>query len=80
MLHSKLTSSIISSKERQVLDYADVLTTDSKAVQLEYKEKLGKDFEYIPAPLDPNRFTNIPAMKKNHKQVVYLGQIVLKRE
>ena len=74
MLHSKLTSSIISSKERQVLDYADVLTTDSKAVQLEYKEKLGKDFEYIPAPLDPNRFTNIPAMKKNHKQVVYLGR------
>ena len=74
MLHSKLTSSIISSKERQVLDYADVLTTDSKAVQLEYKEKLGKDFQYIPAPLDPNRFTNIPAMKKNHKQVVYLGR------
>ena len=74
MLHSKLTSSIISSKERQVLDYADILTTDSKAVQLEYKEKLGKDFEYIPAPLDPNRFTNIPDMKKNHKQVVYLGR------
>ena len=74
MLHSKLTSSIISSKERQVLDYADVLTTDSKAVQLEYKEKLGKDFEYIPAPLDPKRFTDIPDMKKNHKQVVYLGR------
>ena len=74
MLHSKLTSSIISSKERQVLDYADVLTTDSKAVQLEYKEKLGKDFEYIPAPLDPKRFTDIPDTKKNHKQVVYLGR------
>ena len=74
MLHSKLTSNIISSKERQVLDYADVLTTDSKTVQLEYKEKLGKDFEYIPAPLDPKRFIDIPDVKKSNKQVVYLGR------
>ena len=60
MLHSKLTSNIVTSKENQVLDYADVLTTDSKTVQLEYKKKLGKNFEYIPAPLDPKRFVDIP--------------------
>ena len=74
LLHSKLTGSIIGSKESEVLDWADVLTTDSKSVQLEYKKKLGKDFEYIPAPLDPKRFTNIPDVKKNQKQVVYLGR------
>ena len=74
MLHSKLTSNIVTSKENQVLDYADVLTTDSKTVQLEYKKKLGKNFEYIPAPLDPKRFVDIPDMKKNLKQVVYLGR------
>ena len=74
MLHSKLTGSIIGSKESEVLDWADVLTTDSKSVQLEYKKKLGKDFEYIPAPLDPKRFTNIPDVKKIQKQVVYLGR------
>ena len=74
MLHSKLTGSIIGSKESEVLDWADVLTTDSKSVQLEYKKKLGKDFEYIPAPLDPKRFTDIPDVKKNQKQVVYLGR------
>ena len=74
MLHSKLTGSIIGSKESEVLDWADVLTTDSKSVQLEQKKKLGKDFEYIPAPLDPKRFTNIPDVKKNQKQVVYLGR------
>ena len=74
MLHSKLTGSIIGSKESEVLDWADILTTDSKSVQLEYKKKLGKDFEYIPAPLDPKRFTNIPDVKKNQKQVVYLGR------
>ena len=74
MLHSKLTGSIIGSKESEVLGWADVLTTDSKSVQLEYKKKLGKDFEYIPAPLDPKRFTNIPDVKKNQKQVVYLGR------
>jgi len=74
MLHSKLTGRIVGSKESEVLDWADVLTTDSKSVQLEYKKKLGKDFEYIPAPLDPKRFTNIPDVKKNQKQVVYLGR------
>jgi len=74
MLHSKLTGSIVNAKESQVLDWADVLTTDSKTVQLEYKKKLGKDFEYIPAPLDPKRFTNIPDVKKNQKQVIYLGR------
>ena len=74
MLHSKLTGSIIGSKESEVLDWADVLTTDSKSVQLEYKKKLGKNFEYIPAPLDPKRFTDIPDVKKIQKQVVYLGR------
>ena len=74
MLHSKLTGSLIGSKESEVLDWADVLTTDSKSVQLEYKKKLGKDFEYIPAPLDPKRFTDIPDVKKIQKQVVYLGR------
>ena len=73
MVHP-LTGSIVGSKESEVLDWADVLTTDSKSVQLEYKKKLGKDFEYIPAPLDPKRFTNIPDVKKNQKQVVYLGR------
>jgi len=74
MLHSKLTGSIVTSKESQVLDWADVLTTDSKYVQLEYKKKLGKDFEYIPAPLDPKRFINISDVKKIEKQVVYVGR------
>jgi len=74
MLHSKLTGNLVTSKESQVLDWADVLTTDSKYVQLEYKKKLGKDFEYIPAPLDPKRFTNIPDVQKNQKQIVFVGR------
>ena len=74
MLHSKLTGSVVASKESQVLDWADVLTTDSKYVQLEYKKKLGKDFQYIPAPLDPKRFIDIPDIKKIEKQVVYVGR------
>ena len=74
MLHSKLAGSIVTSKEDQVLDWADVLTTDSKYVQTEYKKKLGKDFEYIPAPLDPKKFADIPDVKKNQKQVVYVGR------
>lgn len=74
MLHSKLIGHVVDSKEAQVLDWADILTTDSKFVQLEYKNKLGKDFEFIPAALDPKRFTNISLVTKNQKQVVFVGR------
>ena len=74
MLHSKLTSSIISSKERQVLDYADVLTTDSKAVSKAYKKKLGVDFEFLFSPLDITKFNDLPDVSKKEKQVIYIGR------
>jgi len=74
MLHSKITSGIVSSQESQILDWADVLTTDSKAVQSEYKKKLGKDFEYLPAPLDKTKFEKIPNVERNPKQIVYVGR------
>ena len=72
MLHSKLTSNIVNSKESQVLDWADVLTTDSKFVQSEYT-KLGKNFEYIPAPLDSKKFQDIPMVEKKN-QIVFVGR------
>ena len=74
MLHSKITSGIVSSQESQILDWADVLTTDSKAVQSEYKKKLGKDFEYLPAPLDKTKFEKIPNVERNPKQIAYVGR------
>ena len=74
MLHSKITSRIVGSKENQILDWADVLTTDSKAVQSEYKKKLGKDFEYLPAPLDKTKFEKIPNVERNPKQIAYVGR------
>ena len=74
MLHSKITSGIVSNQESQILDWADVLTTDSKAVQSEYKEKLGKDFEYLPAPLDQSKFEKIPNVERNPKQIAYVGR------
>ena len=74
MLHSKIASSLVNFGENRVLDWADTLTTDSKAVQLAYKEKLGKTFEYLPAPLDPDKFKEIPEVKKADNQIVYVGR------
>ena len=74
MLHSKVVSSLVNFGENRVLDWADTLTTDSKAVQLAYKEKLGKTFEYLPAPLDPDKFKEIPEVKKADNQIVYVGR------
>ena len=74
MLHSKITSGIVSSQESQILDWADVLTTDSKSVQSEYKKKTGKYFEYLPAPLDKTKFEKIPNVERNPKQIAYVGR------
>jgi len=73
MLHSKITSSIINSRESQVLDWADKLTTDSKFVQSEYA-KLGKSFEYIPAPLDSQKFQDIYTTTEKKNQIVFVGR------
>ena len=54
------------------MDWADVLTTDSKFVQSEYT-KLGKKFEYIPAPLDSKKFQDIPMVEKKN-QIVFVGR------
>ena len=73
MLHSKITSSIINSRESQVLDWADKLTTDSKFVQSEYA-KLGKSFEYFPAPLDSQKFQDIYTSTEKKNQIVFVGR------
>lgn len=73
-LHSTATSSMVSSAESKVLKFADVLTTDSKSVQKIYKEKLGLDFVYLPAPLDTKKCKEIPDVKKIENQIVYVGR------
>lgn len=73
-LHSSVTSSMVNSAESKVLRLADVLTTDSKTVQRFYKAKLDLDFEYLPAPLDTEKFNEIPTMSKIENQVAYVGR------
>lgn len=73
-LHSNVTSSIVSATEQKILKLADVLTTDSKLVQKTYKEKLDLDFVYLPAPLDTEKFMEIPEVTKVGNQVAYVGR------
>ena len=64
-LHSKSVSSVAKIAESQVLKWPDKLTTDSKATQKLYKEKFNLNFEYLPSPLDVQKFSNISDVKKN---------------
>ena len=73
-LHSKSVSSIASSAESKALTWPDKLTTDSKATQKFYKEKLNIDFEYLPSPLDTKMFEKIPNVEKTPNQVAYVGR------
>ena len=73
-LHSKSVSSIAKSAESQVLQWPDKLTTDSKATQKLYKEKFEIDFEYLPSPLDVEKFSEIGHAEKIPNQVAYIGR------
>lgn len=73
-LHSNVLGNIAEITEERVLKWADKLTTDSKASQKIYKEKLGLEFVYLPTPIDTTKFQNLPNVAKNEKQVVYIGR------
>ena len=73
-LHSNSVSSLAKIAESQVLKWPDKLTTDSKATQKMYKEKLELGFEYLPSPIDVTKFTDLPHVEKVPKQVAYLGR------
>ena len=73
-LHSKPISSVAKIAESQVLNWPDKLTTDSKATQKLYKEKSGLNFEYLPSPLDIQKFSNISDVAKIENQVAYVGR------
>jgi len=73
-IHSSTTSKIATNVESKVLKWADKLTTDSKTSKAEYKKKLGLDFEYLPSPIDPDMFKQIPEVKKSTNQIVYVGR------
>ena len=73
-LHSETTANAAKFAESKVLKWADKLTTDSKMVQRQYKEKLGVDFECILAPLDIEKFKDIPDVPKKENQIIYIGR------
>ena len=73
-LHSKSVSSIAKIAESHVLKWPDKLTTDSKATQKLYKEKFDLNFEYLPSPLDVQKFSNISDVTKIENQVAYVGR------
>ena len=73
-LHSDTTAGAAKLAESKVLKWADKLTTDSKFVQKQYKEKTGANFECLLAPLDIEKFKDIPEVPKKEKQIVYIGR------
>ena len=74
VIHSSTTSSIATNVESKVLKWANKLTTDSKISQTKYKQKLDLDFEYLPSPIDTEMFKQIPEIKKDTNQIVYVGR------
>ena len=73
-IHSKTTSKIGKKAEEKAFQIPDVFTTDSKYVQNFYKNKLGIDFIYLPAPIDTSKFQEIKNSEKKKNQIIYIGR------
>ena len=73
-LHSKYFGKIAEKTEKQILRWADHLTTDSKFSQNLYFEKTGKKFDILPTPIDSKKLDELPNIKKNSRQIIYLGR------
>jgi glycosyltransferase involved in cell wall biosynthesis len=73
-LHSKSVSYVAKIAESQVLNWPDKLTTDSRATQKLYKEKFDLNFEYLPSPLDTQKFSSISDVTQIENQVAYVGR------
>ena len=73
VIHSKSISKLGKIAEKSAINNADILTTDSKFVQKEYFNKFDLNIEYLPAPLDVNKFVNI-SQSKLKNQIVFIGR------
>ena len=78
-IHSTTTKKMVDIAEPNMLKWPDKITTDSKALQKAYIEKLGFDFEYLPAPLDTSLFKDIPDVPKIEDQIAYVGRDSLEK-
>ena len=74
LIHSNYISYLVSSKEKKILQWADVLTTDSLKVKIDYKKKLNLEVTHLPAPLDFTKLKNITIVPRLKNQVLYLGR------
>ena len=74
VLHSKFIGNLASKAELKAFKISNKLTTDSKIVQKNYKEKINANFIYLPAPLDAKKFNNIGKIEKKENQIIYIGR------
>jgi len=74
VLHSNFFGNIANKAELKAFKISNKLTTDSKTVQKNYKEKSNVNFIYLPAPLDSKKFEKIKEKKKKENQIIYIGR------
>ncbi len=74
VLHSKSIGNLASRAELAAFKISNKLTTDSKTVQKNYKEKINANFIYLPAPLDAKKFNDTGKTEKKENQIIYIGR------
>lgn len=73
-LHPGIGGRLVKCIEPRALGWADRLTTDSKSVQRQYRERLGADFYCMYGPLATEDFEDVPDVPRKEKQIAYVGR------
>ncbi len=74
LIHSSVPSKVTTLAESKAIEWADVVTTDSQSVQKAYEKKFGIKVNYLPSPIELEKFNDIPDVKKVKNQVSYVGR------
>jgi len=72
-IHSKSISKVGKIAEKKAIENSNILTTDSKFVQKTYQSDFDLSMEYLPAPLDVEKFINLPKSETKN-QIVFIGR------
>lgn len=72
--HSRPVAALAASAERLVARWADALTTDSAFTKEAYGRMLGREFELLRHPMDPEKFREFDGVKEVPGRVFFLGR------
>lgn len=74
LIHSRFIYFVARFFEKLVVNWSDLLTTNSLATKIRYHNILGLKFFYLQSLINDKQLKRLPAVRRDQKQILYLGR------